>query len=327
MHIPFVPPRVFEALPQGASLLHDFCAYDVVGFQTSQHCDDFRNTVKQVLGYETDKNGAIDAGGHRVKSIVAPVGIDIDSFGRQAARAARGRNNKRLTDSLVGRLLVIGADRLDYSKGLANRFEAFNRLLTRFPQHKQRVSYLQIAVPSREDVAEYAALRPELNRMAGDINGRHGTFDWVPLRYMSQRVSRGTLSGFYRSARVGLVTPFRDGMNLVAHEYLAAQDPADPGVLILSCFAGAAAYLTEALIVNPYDPDEIAEALHVALTMSTSSRCNRHHNLLYQLRQLSASKYAQTFLAALSPSTEHLFDLPLTRPFTQADSRSARSIL
>ena len=162
--------------------------------------------------------------------------------------------------------MIIGVDRLDYSKGLANRFEAFNRLLSRFPEHSQHVSYLQIAVPSREEVSEYAALRPELNRMAGDINGRHGAFDWVPLRYMSQGLARSTLAGFYRLARVGLVTPLRDGMNLVAHEYVAAQDESDPGVLVLSRFAGAARYFDQALIINPYDPDEIAEAMHEALT-------------------------------------------------------------
>jgi trehalose 6-phosphate synthase len=302
MHIPFVPASVFSALPRGDTLLRDFCAYDVVGFQTAEHWADFCATVKQILGYTIGGHGVINAPDRNVLAMVSPVGIDTHAFERLAVRAAKGRNNKRLRDSLVGRHLVIGADRLDYSKGLSNRFEAFNRLLTRFPEHKQKVSYLQIAVPSREDVTEYAALRPELNRMAGDINGRHGTFDWVPLRYMSQGVSRATLAGFYRAARVGLVTPLRDGMNLVAHEYLAAQDSDDPGVLILSRFAGAASYLTEALIVNPNDPDEIAEALHIALTMSDADRRFRHDRLLQQLKRLNATAHAQTFLTALSSS-------------------------
>jgi trehalose 6-phosphate synthase len=319
MHIPFVPASVFSALPRGDTLLRDFCAYDVVGFQTAEHWTDFCATVKQILGYAVDKNGVIDARGRNVLAMVAPVGIDTHAFERLAIRAAKGRNNKRLRDSLVGRHLVIGADRLDYSKGLSNRFEAFNRLLTRFPEHKQKVSYLQIAAPSREDVTEYAALRPELSRMAGDINGRHATFDWVPLRYMSQGVSRATLAGFYRAARVGLVTPLRDGMNLVAHEYLAAQDPDDPGVLILSRFAGAAAHLTEALIVNPYDPDEIAEALHMALTMSDADRRFRHNRLLRQLKKLNASSHAQTFLAALSAS-------PLESPSKETAKRATKLV-
>ena len=238
LHIPFVPASVFAALPRGGDLLKDFCAYDIVGFQTEVHRRDFLDSVSQILHDPIYEDGTISAPGRTLRAIVAPVGIDGLAFHRSAERAAKSRNSRRLLDSLAGRQLVIGADRLDYSKGLANRFEAFNRLLTRFPEHSQHVSYLQIAVPSREEVSEYAALRPELNRMAGDINGRHGAFDWVPLRYMSQGLARSTLAGFYRLARVGLVTPLRDGMNLVAHEYVAAQDEADPGVLILSRFRG-----------------------------------------------------------------------------------------
>jgi trehalose 6-phosphate synthase len=300
LHIPFVPPSVFVALPQGSGLLRDLCAYDVAGFQTHEHCKDFCETVRQVLGYEVNEDGVIAAPERRVRAIVSPVGIDPAAFHRQAERAAKGRNNKRLIESLTGRKLMIGVDRLDYSKGLQNRFEAFNRLLARYPEHKQNVSFLQVAVPSREEVTEYAALRQVLSRMAGDINGRHGTFDWVPLRYMSQGLARSTLSGFYRAAQVGVVTPLRDGMNLVAHEYVAAQNEADPGVLVLSQFAGVASYFDEALIVNPHDPDEIADALHLALTMPLDERKRRHKGLTDRLRGLTAANFSARFLAALS---------------------------
>ncbi|HWA91430.1 MAG TPA: trehalose-6-phosphate synthase [Rhizomicrobium sp.] len=303
LHVPFVPSNVFTALPQADSLLRDFCAFDVVGFQTDEHLDDFRQSVRQILGYAVDVAGVIAAQDRRVRTIVAPVGIDAAKYHRQAERAAGGKNYKRLVDSLAGRNLVIGVDRLDYSKGLPNRFEAFNRLLTRFPEHRLGVSYLQIAVPSREEVAEYASLRHSLSRMAGDINGRHGTFDWVPLRYMSQGLARSTLSGFYRAARIGLVTPFRDGMNLVAHEYLAAQDESDPGMLVLSRFAGAADYFSAALTVNPYDPDEIAEAVHAGLQMSLDERRDRHAKLLEELGRLSAASYCATFLQALTATS------------------------
>jgi trehalose 6-phosphate synthase len=300
LHIPFVPHSMYNALPQGDLLLRDLCEYDVVGFQTEEHRNDFLDTVRQSLGHDITEDGVIQVPGRPVRSIVAPVGIDALAFSRQAVRSATGKNNKRLTESLAGRHLMIGVDRLDYSKGLPNRFEAFNRLLTRFPEHSQHVSYLQVAVPSREDVSEYASLRPVLNRMAGDINGRHGTFDWVPLRYMSQGVSRATLAGFHRISRVGLVTPLRDGMNLVAHEYIAAQNPEDPGVLVLSRFAGAASYFQDALIVNPNDPDEIAEAMHAALTMPLQERRLRHARLFEQVLRLTASSYCQTFVNALS---------------------------
>jgi trehalose 6-phosphate synthase len=300
LHVPFVPASVFAALPQGESLLSDLCVYDVIGFQTPEHQHDFLDTVSQALPYLTDRDGAIVTPHGVVRSIVAPVGIDGTAFRDQAQRAVTGKNSHRLQESLAGRHLMIGVDRLDYSKGLPNRFEAFNRLLTRFPEHSQHVSYLQIAAPSREEVAEYAALRPELNRLAGDINARHGAFDWVPLRYMSQGVARSTLAGFYRLARIGLVTPWRDGMNLVAHEYVAAQDPADPGVLILSRFAGAASYFDQALIVNPFDPDEVAEAMDRALTMPLEERQARHASLFDKVRAMTAEAYCETFLKALS---------------------------
>ncbi|GAA0535356.1 trehalose 6-phosphate synthase [Rhizomicrobium palustre] len=301
LHIPFVPSSMFAALPRGEDLLHDFCAYDVVGFQTEEHRHDFLDSVRRIIDFPADNDGVITAcNGRKVRAVVTPIGIDSGAFRSQAIQAAKSRNTRRLTESLVGRKLMIGADRLDYSKGLPNRFEAFNRFLERFPQHKNAVSFLQIAAPSREDVSEYAALRHQLNRLAGDINGRHGAFDWVPLRYMSQSLARSTLAGFYRFAQIGVVTPLRDGMNLVAHEYVAAQDPEDPGVLILSNFAGVAAYFEEALIVNPYDPDEIAEAMHEAMVMSKEERQSRHKRLFEKLQTLSAQAYCDQFLKALS---------------------------
>jgi trehalose 6-phosphate synthase len=299
LHIPFVPASMFSALPRSDELLNDLCAYDVVGFQTAEHRDDFLDCVRRTLKLPADAAGTIAADGRRVRSIVTPIGIDTQNFQKLAQQSAASRNTRRLTESLAGRLLMIGADRLDYSKGLPNRFEAFHRLLARFPEHKNGVSFLQIAAPSREDVSEYAALRHRLNRIAGDINGRHGAFDWVPLRYMSQSLARSTLAGFYRLARIGVVTPLRDGMNLVAHEYVAAQDPADPGVLILSRFAGVANYFEDALIVNPYDPDEIAEAMHDAVAMALDERKLRHGRLFEKLKTLSARAYCDEFLAAL----------------------------
>ena len=179
----------------------------------------------------------------------------------------------------AGRLLAIGVDRLDYSKGLVNRFEAVGRLLARYPEHRRNVSFLQIAARSREDAREYQQLHRELDRIVGDTNGRFSEFDWTPLRYMTRAVRRQTLAGFFRIARLGLVTPLRDGMNLVAKEYVAAQDPADPGVLILSRFAGAAEELTDALIVNPFDADEIADAIHAGLAMPLDERMRRHQAL------------------------------------------------
>ena len=229
-----------------------------------------------------------------------PIGIDARNFAAMAAKAERSSETQRLLSSLVGRDLVIGVDRLDYSKGLPNRFEAFGKLLHSYPEHQQKVSYLQVAAKSREDVSEYQALRRELDRKAGNINGRYAEFDWVPLRYMTRPVSRVTLAGFYRAAKVGLVTPLRDGMNLVAKEFIAAQDLNDPGVLILSRFAGAAEELTDALIVNPYDPGEITDAMHRALIMPLNERRDRMDRLRARVFTTTAETYCRSFLAALA---------------------------
>jgi trehalose 6-phosphate synthase len=299
LHIPFVPASLFAALPQGETLLRAFLAYDVVGLQTEEHRRDFLDAVKQVLGMEPDADGLLVTADGTSRAISNPIGIDARAFAAMAAKAERSAETRRLLSSLVGRSLVIGVDRLDYSKGLPNRFTAFGKLLQNYPEHRQKVSYLQVAAKSREDVSEYQALRRELDRKAGNINGRFAEFDWVPLRYMTRAMSRPMLAGFYRAARVGLVTPLRDGMNLVAKEFIAAQDHNDPGVLILSRFAGAAEDLAEALIVNPYDPDEITEAMHQALIMPQQERQDRMAHLRARVFTSTAEAYCRNFLAAL----------------------------
>ena len=299
LHVPFVPASLLNVLPRAEKLLRMLCDYDVVGFQTHEHLRDFEDCVRNFLNVASDAGSRIVIDNHSVLPIATPVGIDARAFARQAKRSTQSRVAKRLDESMQGRALIIGVDRLDYSKGLPNRFEAFGRLLDRFSEHRLKVSYLQVAARSREDVAEYQRLKRELDRRAGDVNGRHAEFDWVPLRYITRAISRATLAGFYRKARVGLVTPLRDGMNLVAKEYVAAQDPEDPGVLVLSRFAGAAEELTEALIVNPLDPDEIAEALHQALTMPRAERKARYEKLFEKICQTTAATYCHDFLSAL----------------------------
>ncbi len=299
LHIPFVPPSVLEALPPASTLLRALCAYDVVGFQTRTHLQDFLDCARRFSGFAVEGQ-EVATEGRRVRAIADPIGIDAAGFARVAARAAGTAYIQRVRESLVGRALVISAERLDYSKGLPQRFDGFARLLARFPQHQRRVSMLQIAARSREDVAEYQALRRELDRLAGGINGRFSGFDWVPLRYMTQTVARTKLAGLFRIARIGLVTPLRDGMNLVAKEFIAAQDPADPGVLVLSRFAGAAEELSDALLVNPNDPDEIAEAMHAALEMGLEERQARHAVLRRAVFEVTAARYCDVFVDALA---------------------------
>ena len=299
MHTPFGPPAIMRALPHADAVLDTMCAYDVVGFHTETYRAAFVDCVQQMLGATPDGAGQFRLDTRIFTPIVDPIGIDAEGFSRTAAQAERGAEARRLRTSLGERKLAIGVDRLDYSKGLLNRMEAFGRLLARYKEHRRHVSFLQVAARSREDVSAYRELGEELNRIAGDTNGRYSEFDWTPLRYMTRPVRRRTLAGFYRLAHIALVTPLRDGMNLVAKEYVAAQNPADPGVLILSRFAGAADEMTDALIVNPFDADEIAEAMHRALTMSLEERQDRHHRLRQHVWHSTARRYCEVFLEHL----------------------------
>ncbi len=299
LHIPFAPPVMLEVLPCATEVLEGLAAYDVVGFHTDAYRRAFLQCAQQMLGVELD-HSSFAHNGSTVEAIVDPIGIDTEAFAKDAARAARGAEVRRLRDSLGGRTLAIGVDRLDYSKGLPNRLIAFGRLLANYPEHRRGVSFLQVAARSREDNTSYQQLRRELDGIVGDTNGRYSEFDWTPLRYITRALSRRTLAGFYRFARVGVVTPLRDGMNLVAKEYIAAQTPADPGVLVLSRFAGAADELTEALLVNPFDPDEIAEAIHQALSMELDERRARHEVLAEKVRHSTAQRYCEVFLQHLA---------------------------
>ncbi len=301
LHTPFVPSAVLLALPRAEELLAALCDYDVVGFHTATYRKAFLDCCREMLKVRPDAQGRFVHHGRSVHAIVDPIGIDAEAFATEAATSAQTVESRQLRESLPNdRKLAIGAERLDYSKGLANRFEAFARLLERYPEHRRHVSFLQIAARSREDVGDYQRLRRELDRIVGDINGRFSEFDWVPLRYMARAMRRTTLAGFFRMAQLGVVTPLRDGMNLVAKEFVAAQDPEDPGVLILSRFAGAADEMTEALIVNPYDADEITEAMHIGLSMDLGERRERWLTLREKVWASSASHYCQVFMTHLT---------------------------
>jgi len=299
LHTPFVPPTLLHVLPRSTELLRAMCRYDVVGFHTQTYRQAFLDCVHDILGISAGSDGGFLCAGQRVRAVVDPIGIDAEGFAEAAVQAERSAEARRLRESLGGRALAIGVDRLDYSKGLVSRFEAFARLLGKYPEDRRHVSFLQIAARSREDSSAYQRLRRELDQLVGDTNGRFSEFDWVPLRYMTRAVRRQTLAGFYRVARLGLVTPLRDGMNLVAKEFVAAQDPLDPGVLILSRFAGAAEDLTEALIVNPFDADAMADAMHQGLSMAHSERLRRYRALRERVWDTTAAKYCATFLSYL----------------------------
>ncbi|MCB1474993.1 MAG: alpha,alpha-trehalose-phosphate synthase (UDP-forming) [Rhodobiaceae bacterium] len=298
LHIPFPPPDVLAAAPEYEWLLRTLFSYDLVGFQT--HAD-VANFERHVLaqGGEVMADGQVTAFGRTIMVRRFPIGIDVDAFAEMAVTREAREEIGRLKRHQPAGSHIIGVDRLDYSKGLPDRLRAFERLLELYPENHRRVSFLQVAPPTREDVEAYADIRLELEGLAGAINGRFGEYDWTPLQYIHRNVPRSTLAALFRGSQVGLVTPLRDGMNLVAKEFVAAQDEADPGALVLSRFAGAAEELQEALVVNPYDVDEVAAAMQTAITMPVEERRNRHAALLRRIRQYDAKSWQDDFLKVL----------------------------
>ena len=299
-HIPWPAPEVLGTLPGSTDLLRAIMDFNLVGVQTERDADNLRRALMQELSAAPQNADVLDAGGKRTCVKSFPIGIDVNDFQEVAARP---RPNRILTQTVAGlgsRKLVIGVDRLDYSKGIQERMEAYERFLVSNPDQRGHVTYLQIAPTSRSEVPEYETLSRAVNETLGRINGSLGEPGWVPIQYVTSSYPRSLLAPLYRLARVALVTPMRDGMNLVAKEYVAAQDPLDPGVLILSKFAGAAQQLTGALIVNPNDKFEVAEAIREALQMNQQERITRWQGMIGPLRDRDVAWWAAAFLKALA---------------------------
>jgi trehalose 6-phosphate synthase len=274
-------------------------AYDLVGLQSEVDLSHFARYVRREAGAEALPDSRFRAFGRTMTARAFPIGIDVEEF-RVLARGEEARTT--YDDALQEyskRRLLVGVDRLDYSKGLPQRLQAFQDLLHRYPDHRSSATLIQIAAPSRESVDAYADIRRQLELLCGSINGEYGNLEWMPVRYLHRTISRKRLPGLYRAARVGLVTPLRDGMNLVAKEYVAAQDPADPGVLVLSRFAGSAEQMPQALLVNPYDVRGTADAINRALGMPLDERIERHRALLEGVVRQDVQWWLRSFLSAL----------------------------
>jgi trehalose 6-phosphate synthase len=293
LHVPFPSHDVLSLLPWAAEVLRDLRAYDVVGFHTPLYAANYEGAIALELG----------AGGGAPQRVGAyPIGIDPAPLKAWSADAEGLRRGASLRASAPGRQIVLGVDRLDYTKGIPERLRAFERLLELHPRLHRRVTYVQISAPSRTRVAEYIRQRREVEELVGRVNGRFGHPEWVPVRYLFRSFSQRELAAYYREADVCLVSPLRDGMNLVAKEYVACQPDDDPGVLVLSRFAGAAAELKDALIVNPYDLDGTANALARALAMARPERVARQAALLRRVEAQTATRWASSFLADLAAS-------------------------
>jgi trehalose 6-phosphate synthase len=301
LHIPFPAYDVFRSIPNPHILLEHFLHYDLIGFQTELDRDSFLDTVRRLIPDAHIMESTILYRGRRVRTGAFPIGIDYESVVATAAdRASSSVHVKRLRRSLDNRRLIIGVDRLDYSKGLAERFKAFQHFMEYSEQYRDRVVYMQIAQPSRVDVPEYQAITDEVDFLAGKINGHFAQYDRVPLRYLNRGFNHATILGFLSIADIGLVTPLRDGMNLVAKEYVAAQNPDNPGVLILSRMTGAADELDGALLVTPYNIDGVAEAIQHALDMPLDERKARWQSMIGHVRANDVHNWARSFVECLN---------------------------
>ena len=308
LHVPMPPPEVLASLPNHEQLIPLLSQYDVVGFQTEGDSGNFvryliaenQDSRREMRVFETSgRQISLASNGRQTRVGSFPVGIEPREFQVLARRNVRSPLVKEMVTSLGGRTLVIGVDRLDYSKGLVQRLEAFEIFLAKNPDWHGNVTYLQITPKNRSEIPEYLDLAQAVGSVAGRINGKYGEVSWTPIRYVNRVYSRSVLAGLYRTARVGLVTPLRDGMNLVAKEYVAAQDPDDPGVLILSRFAGAAVDGKRALLINPYDAESVAGAIAQALAMPLEERRERHAALLRGVTENNVNKWQTDFLDAL----------------------------
>ncbi|WP_175835153.1 alpha,alpha-trehalose-phosphate synthase (UDP-forming) [Burkholderia anthina] len=302
LHIPFPAAQVLVNVPPHRELVESLCAFDLLGFQTEPDLRAFCDYVEFEAGGEVAREGRtvrVSAFGKTLRAAAYPIGVYPDEIASLAQAGEHGKAVRTLATSLRGRQLIMSVDRLDYSKGLVERFRAFEKLLEHQTSIRNRVSFLQIAPSTRADLRAYQDIRLQLEAESGRINGRYAELDWAPILYIHRQYDRQVLAALYRLARVGFVTPLRDGMNLVAKEYVSAQNPDDPGVLVLSCFAGAARELTGALIVNPIDIGGMADALSQALTMPLVERRARYADMIAQLRENNVSVWRDNFLRDL----------------------------
>ncbi len=299
LHIPFPPPDLFAASPNHGELVESLAQCDVIGLQTSADAGNLMHYLDGLDGAQRIDDNSYRIGGRTVVIDRFPIGIDAAAFRDMATSTSEDVAIDIMRRKILGRKQIIGVDRLDYSKGLPERMRAFGKLLAERSEMEKAVTFLQIAPPTREEVDAYSEIRIELEGLAGSINGRFADFNWTPIRYIHRPVPRDKLAALFRASQVGFVTPLRDGMNLVAKEYVAAQSSEDPGVLILSQFAGAAEEMQQALIVNPYDVEDMAQKLYDALHMPLDERRERHEALCSHVMHQDARRWLTTFLAAL----------------------------
>jgi trehalose 6-phosphate synthase len=299
-HVPFPPVELYRVFPWRRELLMGMLGSDLIGFHTDSYVRHFLNSCLRVLGAEIDfERAQVHFEGHTTKVAAFPLGIPVDYFEDLASSSRTQEKSARIRRGLRSEVVVLGVDRLDYTKGILERLLGFERFLERNPHYHRRVTLVLIAVPSRTKVTEYAMLKRQLDEAVGRVIGRFSSDGWVPIRYLYTQFGAEDLVAHYQAADIALLTPLRDGMNLVAKEFIASH-PNDDAVLILSEFAGAAEELTEALLVNPYNTDAIADRLREALEMRPEVRAERMRALRDKIRGNNLERWSANFLTALT---------------------------
>lgn len=313
LHIPFPPPDIFIKLPWRFQVLHALLSFDLVGFQTMRDKRNFVQCVRMLLPdvivRPEGSSHIMRHEGYEVRTGVFPISIDFGEFERRAKSEEVAESAWYLHEALPNRQIILGIDRLDYTKGIPYRLQAFRDALRRYPALREKITLVQVVVPSRADIPKYHALKTEIERLVSEINGEFTVSGWVPIHYIFRHLTRGELLGYYRTAEIALITPVKDGMNLVAKEYIACNIE-NNGVLILSEFAGAVAQLhRDALLVNPYDIEAVADALHRAFMMDEGERRERMRRLRAVVKRYDIYRWVEAFLGAAV--SRHLFDFPM----------------
>jgi len=299
LHTPWPARQLLVTLPHHRRLVESMFYFDLIGFHTKEWLGLFERYVEVEARGRVSADHVIEAFGRRVQGGVFPIGIDVEGFLAARDSVLGGKTYDRMAASAAFRSMIVGVDRLDYSKGLEQRLLGFEQFLEDNPAMRGEVFLLQVTPISRDEVDTYQDIRGRLEALAGRINGAYADMDWQPIRYLNRTFRRDQLAGLYRAAKVGLVTPLRDGMNLVAKEYVAAQNPEDPGVLILSRFAGAAEQMGEALLVNPFSREELSEAIKKALTMPLKERIRKWTALMQVVRDTDVAIWRDSYVKAL----------------------------
>nr|WP_313428536.1 trehalose-6-phosphate synthase [Brevundimonas diminuta] len=304
LHTPWPARQLLVTLPHHRRLVESMFDFDLLGFQTREWLGLFQRYVEVEAGGKVRADGRVEAFGRSVQTGAFPIGIDVDGFLAARDSPLGRRTYDRMSASAAFRSMIVGVDRLDYSKGLEQRLLGYEQFLEDNPQLRSEVFLLQVTPISRDEVDTYQEMRVRLEALAGRVNGAYADMDWQPIRYLNRTFRRDQLAGIYRAAKAGLVTPLRDGMNLVAKEYVAAQDPEDPGVLILSRFAGAAEQMGEALLVNPFSREELSEAIQKALTMPREERIRKWKALMKVVRDTDVARWRDDYVQALMAASQ-----------------------